>query len=156
MNITFMKAGIEYLDTLVDLRMEFIKDLHPEISDKEINNTRSSTSGYFTDLLEKELYIGYLGLNSDKDIICTAGLLIYELPPLDSACCRKIGHILNFYTKPEYRKQGCGTKLMEFIKASAKESGINRLFLNATDMGFGLYKKACFTEPGDRAMIYDL
>ena len=156
MNISFKTAGPEYLKTLVELRIEFVKELHPEISDDTLNKSRKPTEIYFRDLLEKELYTGFLGLSPENDIICTAGLLIYDLPPLESEYCRKIGHILNFYTKPKYRKKGFGTALMEFIKTSSKESGINRLFLNATDMGLGLYQKAGFTDPCCRAMVYDL
>ena len=97
-----------------------------------------------------------MGINNNGEIICTAGLLIYYLPPLNIEKYRKIGHILNFYTKPAYRKKGIGLKLMNYIKDTAVNEKIDRLVLNSTKMGFSMYKKAGFIEPKDKAMIIDL
>jgi hypothetical protein len=36
---------------------------------------------------------------------------------------------------------------VEFVKQSARDEGISRLVLNATEMGYGLYKRAGFSEP---------
>jgi GNAT superfamily N-acetyltransferase len=83
-------------------------------------------------------------------------LLIYYLPPLNNENYRKIGHVLNFYTKPAYRKKGIGLKLMDYIKNTATDEKINRLVLNSTKMGFSMHKKAGFLEPEDKAMILDL
>ena len=156
MNINYKKAGIEYLGTLVDLRIEFIKDIHPEYENDLIEKIHDSTFKYFKELFNNKAYIGFLGINTDNEIICTAGLLIYFLPPLNTPSYRKIGHVLNFYTKPHYRKKGYGMELMDYIKKVAKEEGINRLVLNATKMGFTLYKKAGFIEPEDKAMLLNL
>ena len=156
LEINFIKAGIEYLETLVDLRIEFIKDIHPEYGNKLIKKIYDSTIKYFKELFNDNSYIGFLGLNADNQIICTAGLLISFFPPLNTESCRKIGHILNFYTKPEYRKKGYGMNLMNYIKKVAREEGINKLVLNATKMGFSLYKKSGFIEPEDKAMILNL
>jgi GNAT superfamily N-acetyltransferase len=83
-------------------------------------------------------------------------MLIYTIPPLLSAEGRTIGHILNFFTKKEHRGKGYGRGLMNFIKADAKENGVSRLFLNATDMGFPLYVRCGFTEPENKALQLDL
>ena len=155
MKINFIKTGIEYIETLVDLRMEFIKDIHPEYDNVLIKKIHDSIIKYFKELFNNNTYIGFIGINADNEIICTAGLLIYFLPPLNTGSYRKIGHVLNFYTKPGYKK-GYGMKLMDYIKKVAKEEGINRLVLNATKMGYSLYKKAGFIEPEDKAMILNL
>jgi GNAT superfamily N-acetyltransferase len=155
MEIEFKKVGIEHLEILVDLRIEFIKDIHPEIDLQLLEKIQKATLTYFNDLLKNNSYIGFIGKNNDE-IICTAGLLIYYLPPLNNENYRKIGHVLNFYTKPAYRKKGIGLKLMNYIKDKAKEEKINRLVLNSTKMGFSIYKKAGFIEPEDKAMLINL
>ncbi len=156
MELFFKKVGEERLNELVDLRAEFVKDLHPEYDDLTMEKVKKSSRNYFKELFDKESYSGYLGFNENNDIVCTAGTLIYFLPPLNSDSFRKIGHILNFYVKPEYRKKGYGAKLMDFVKTEAKNDGINRLVLNATDMGYGLYLKSGFTEPKERYMTFDI
>ena len=155
LTIEFKKVGIDYLETLVDLRIEFIKDIHPNIETKLLENIYETTLKYFNELFENKVYIGFIGLLSNQ-IICTAGLLLYNLPPLTNENYRKIGHVLNFYTKPKFRNKGYGLKLMEFIKNTAIEEKIDRLVLNSTQMGFSLYKEAGFIEPEDKAMILEL
>ena len=150
------KVGIEHLDVLADLRIEFIKDVHPEYENKFLTEIRKATVDYLSELFQNNSYIGFLGEHSDGEITCTAGLLIYYLPPLNSSICRKIGHVLNFYTRPNHRKKGYGLELIKYIKTTARLEGIERLVLNATKMGYKLYKKANFFEPEDIAMILDL
>jgi GNAT superfamily N-acetyltransferase len=154
--LIFKKVGIEYLAILVDLRIEFIKNIHPEYKMDLLAKIHEATINYFKDLFDKNSYIGFLGMNSKGEIITTAGLLIYYLPPLNSESIRKIGHVLNFYTKPQYRKKGHGFELMNFIKITAKKERVSRLVLNATKMGYELYKKSNFIEPEDKAMILEL
>ena len=155
LTIEFKKVGIDYLETLVDLRIEFIIDIHPKIETKLLENIYETTLKYFKELFENKAYIGFIGL-LNNEVICTAGLLLYNLPPLTNENYRKIGHVLNFYTKYKYRKKGYGLKLMEYIKKIATEEKINRLVLNSTQMGFSMYKEAGFIEPEDKAMILEL
>jgi GNAT superfamily N-acetyltransferase len=154
--IEFKKVGIEHLEILVDLRIEFIKDIHPEIDLQLLNKIQKATLIYFTDLLNNNSYIGFIGTNNNGEVVCTAGLLIYYLPPLKDENYRKIGHVLNFYTKPAYRKRGVGLKLMNYIKDTATHEKIHRLVLNSTKIGYSVYKKAGFLEPEDKAMIIEL
>jgi len=156
MELELKKVGIEYLEILVDLRIEFIKDIHPEIDLQLLEKIQKASLTYFNDLLKNNSYIGFIGINNNGEVICTAGLLIYYLPPLNNENYRKIGHVLNFYTKPAYRKKGVGLKLMNYLKNTAADEKINRLVLNSTKMGFPMYKKAGFIEPKDKAMFIDL
>jgi len=156
MEIEFKKVGIEHLKILVDLRLEFIKDIHPEIDPQLLEKIQRATLIYFKDLLNNNSYIGFIGIINKSEIICTAGLLIYYLPPLNNENYRKVGHVLNFYTKPAYRKKGIGLKLMNYLKDTAANEKINRLVLNSTKMGFSMYKKAGFIEPEDKAMLIEL
>jgi ribosomal protein S18 acetylase RimI-like enzyme len=156
MEIEFKKVGIEYLEMLVDLRMEFLQDIHPKVDLQLLDKIQKATLTYFNDLFKNNSYIGFIGTNNDGEAVCTAGLLLYYLPPLNNENHRKIGHVLNFYTKPEYRKKGIGLKLMNYLKDIAADEKINRLVLNSTEMGLSMYKKAGFLEPEDKAMILDL
>jgi GNAT superfamily N-acetyltransferase len=157
MEITFKKVGKECLYDLVKLRIEFIHDLHPEYDRETLEKIRNATTSYFTLLFENNSYIGFLGAHSEtEESICSAGLLLYYLPPLNSESPRKIGHVLNFYTRPQYRKNGFGQQLMDFIKVTAKNEGITRLVLNATKMGYELYHKSGFFEPEEKWMVFDV
>ena len=75
-------------------------------------------------------------LQVHNQIVCSTSLLIYNYPPLFSADYRKIGHVLNFYTRPQYRYKGYGIGLMEYVKQYAKDMNIYKLYLTATKTGY--------------------
>jgi len=135
------------------LRVDFILDLHPEYeaSRREIT---ARTQNYFEEVLRKEIYTGIIG-EAGGEIACCSGILQYELPPLNGER-RKTGHILNFFTYPSYRKRGFGIRMMQFIIGLAKSQGYERLFLNATAMGEGLYRKLGFSEQSEKALVLNL
>ena len=66
MELVIKKAGIEYLEELSDMRIEFIKDLSPEYELELLKKIRISTKNYFHDLFDKKSYIGYLGFLKKK------------------------------------------------------------------------------------------
>ncbi len=149
-------ARADQLDKLVDMRLDFIRDLHPEYTPNHLDGIRTATKSYLQDLLAHDAYVGFLGFDAAGATVCSAGLLLYSLPPLHAGRPRKIGHVLNFFTQPGHRKRGYGTELIEFMKVWAKDAGLNRLFLNATAMGLPLYAKSGFIEPDDKVMILNL
>jgi len=153
--ITITEINIEDLDLLVKMRVDFILDLKPCDDEEKIEEMRIKTGEYLKDLVIKNEYIGFIGKRGNEPICC-AGLLISKLPPLINSIGRVQGHVLNVFTYPEYRQMGYGKKIMEVVMQKAKEKNMNRLFLNATKMGEGLYKKLGFSEPEDRAMVLDL
>ena len=57
-----------------------------------------------------------------------------------------VGDVLSVYTEPEYRGSGICTKLMEKMIDAAKQLGICRLTLSATDDGYPVYKKVGFED----------
>jgi GNAT superfamily N-acetyltransferase len=158
MNITnckFKKTGLDDLNYLIELRVEFIKDIHPEYDNSLVERIKYGATEYLMEHIQNNTYSGFLGF-VDGEIVCSAGLLIYYLPPLRSEQPRKTGHILNCFTRLPHRGKGYGFGLIEFIRTSAKEDGISRLFLNATPSGYSLYKRAGFTESEDKAMCIEL
>jgi hypothetical protein len=193
-------------DMLVQMRIEFVQDLHPEYDEKKIESIRAGTEAYIHSQIATGNYVGFFGLNIDacgdvpipasnpfdsaecissesisaesissefisaesissesissgpissEMIACTGALLVYTLPPLHGQEGRKIGHVLNFYTRRGFRRKGYGRELMAFMIVYAKEHGFNRLFLNATEDGAPLYRKAGYQEVKD-AMSLEL
>jgi GNAT superfamily N-acetyltransferase len=156
MSIVYKVVYKEGLQTLVEMRVEFIRDLHPEYSKRRLASIRGASAGYFKGLFREKAYMGFIGTDECGEITCTAGLLLYSLPPLRTAAERKIGHVLNFYTRPGKRNKGYATGLMKYIIKTAKKKGINRLSLNSTKAGYGLYKKCGFNEPEEKAMVLEI
>lgn len=155
MSCVFRKTGIDEISLIVDMRIEFIKDLHPELNNEQLDIIRKGNLEYFNDAVKTGKYQGFAG-SVDGRIVCCAGLLYYNLPPLHNYKARKIGHVLSFFTIKEERGKGFASGLMDYIKIQAKKDGIDRLILNATEMGFPLYVKSGFSESENRALQIDL
>ena len=154
MNCEYRCADTSEIDLLLEMRLEFVKDIHPEYDDEKMEALSRGTYRYIKEHIEKDMYIGFFG-EVDNRIACSTSLLIYDYPPLFSSTYRKIGHVLNFYTRPEYRKKGYGIGLMEYVKEHAKTIGVYKLDLAATDAGYPLYRK-CGFQDAERMMEYEV
>ncbi len=155
MACNYIVAREEDAKMLVQARIEFVQDMHPEYDEKKMDIIRRGTEEYIIEQAKAGNYVGFLGVDMDKAVVCTGALLIYTLPPLHGQEGRKVGHVLNFFTKKGYRRRGYGKGLMAFMIDYAKAHGFSRLFLNSTEDGAPLYRKAGFQELKD-AMAFEI
>lgn len=146
-------ADIADLELLVQTRMDFCLELHPQDDPEKVRELREKTVRYLERLFQEGRYTGFLGFMNGK-AVCCAGLLYYQLPPLIGDLDRQVGHVLTFYTYPGHRGRGIGKALIAFIQNFSKKKGLNELFLNATTMGEPLYREAGFSEPKNKAMVF--
>jgi len=146
-------VGANRIDELTELRIEFIRELHPKLTGVALEEIKVGSRIYIEWLVASDSYVGFIGV-VDSKVVCTGALLVYSLPPLASAETRKVGHVLNFFTRKEYRGNGYGRGLMEYIQEYGKDHGFHRLFLNATDEGYPLYRKCGFVD-APKAMVFD-
>lgn len=154
MNCKYRVADKSEIDMLLQMRLEFVKDIHPEYDDNKMNELSVGTYQYIKDHVEKNMYIGFVG-EINNQIACSTSLLIYNYPPLFTSAYRKIGHVLNFYTRPQHRNKGYGIGLMEFVKQYAKNINIYKLDLSATNDGYLLYQKCGFLD-AQRIMEFEI
>lgn len=142
------------IDLLSTLRLEFVKDVHPEYDDRKMEAIAIGTYRYIKEYVEKDMYIGFVG-EVDNQIACSASLLIFNFPPLFSSNYRRIGYVINFYTRLQFRNKGYGSGLMEYIKDYSKAIGLYKLELSATKAGYPLYQKCGFLD-AESYMEYQL
>ena len=130
MNIVEMKK--EHLDVLIAELKEYDEFWNEKILIDEFQNENSE---YFV-LIDREKIIGFAGLwfNIDE------------------------AHIMNIAVKKEYRKNGFGTKLLEFLIVKAKEKNKICITLEVSDNNFSailLYEKFNFEKIGTRKKYYN-
>lgn len=130
MNIVEMKK--EHLDVLIAELKEYDEFWNEKILIDEFQNENSE---YFV-LIDREKIIGFAGLwfNIDE------------------------AHIMNIAVKKEYRKNGFGTKLLEFLIVKAKEKNKICITLEVRDDNIPailLYEKFNFEKIGTRKKYYN-
>ncbi|MFV0395261.1 MAG: GNAT family N-acetyltransferase [Coprobacillaceae bacterium] len=94
-------------------------------------------------------------IEDNKEIVATAGIIFYELPPSYSNISGVKGYITNVYTKDAYRGQGLAKKLLNKLVEEAKSRNVKKLWLGASKMGRPVYEKFWFIE-GDTWMEMDI
>ncbi len=82
----------------------------------------------------------------DSDVVGCATICYIETMPTFSHPTGKRAHLMNVYTRFEYRRQGIGLHMMKMLIEKAKEEGVTEISLDTTEMGKPLYKKCNFVE----------
>ncbi|MDL2229189.1 GNAT family N-acetyltransferase [Treponema sp. OttesenSCG-928-L16] len=143
MDCKYCSRGIDDLDLLTDLRIEFMGVLHPEYPPDHWEAVKIPVRKFLEKHLADGTYTGFTG-TVDGNIVCAAMLFTYELLPLTEPEFRKTGYIINFFTRKEFRRRGYGRGLMAYIQDYARREKINFLSLKASEEGSFLYKQCGF------------
>lgn len=144
MIIIFEKAGINDLNSLVELRIEYLTEDYQDISESQIIQISERLSSYYHNHLNKDLFV-YVYREKEKIIGCCF-LYIMEKPPNPAFVNGITGTVLNVYTKPEYRKKGIAGKLIKLLLSDSEKMGLDFVELEATDAGYNLYKSIGFKD----------
>lgn len=134
--ISYRIATADDVQTIASLRFDMDTERHPDISADRAayiaawNEIRSGVA--------QGSHIGFLAESGGAVVGC-AVLIWWTMPPTLTEARRARGYVSSVYTKPEYRRRGVGRQLMENLMAHARELGVTRLLLNASEMGRPLY-----------------
>lgn len=139
--VKIIKATDADLEKIISSRIEMLKAVNklPEdvVFDEEfINNTKE----YFKNHNQTTL------LAIDEEVIGCATICYITLMPTFDHPSGKRAHIMNVYTRNNYRRQGIAFQMMNMLINEAKEKGVTEISLDTTDLGRPLYKKCGFTE----------
>lgn len=143
-NSIIRKANIEDIPELVRIRLAYLNEDYQGLKEEQICELKAQLSEYFVKHIGKEL-IAFIA-EEDKEIIASVFLLVIEKPANPHFMKGRIGELLNVYTKTENRRQGIASKLIKLAIEEAKNMQLSYLSLNATEVGYPLYKKLGFEE----------
>ena len=150
------RANLNDVDKLIDFRAEFLKEVQNSPLDMEMEIFLKSLKDYFLDKMKSNDFLAWLA-ESDSKIIATSGLSFLQKPPHFINLTGKFAYIMNMYTKPEWRRKGIGSALLEKLFEEIKKKGIQSVVLHASPTGRLLYEKYGFREnDGDKEMILNL
>ncbi|MFX1388500.1 MAG: GNAT family N-acetyltransferase [Promethearchaeota archaeon] len=149
------KATLDDVEKLIDFRIKFLKEIQNLPSDKEMVIFKNTLREFFLEKMKTGDFMSWLA-EINNQIIATSGLSFMQKPPHFINITGKFAYIMNMYTKPEWRKKGIGSKLLEKLIEEIKKKSINSVILHSTEAGRALYEKYGFKESdGDKEMILD-
>lgn len=139
------------IETLMDIRLEMLRivnDLKEEqdFTEELVNHSRK----YFLEG-EQETCLAF-----DNGVAVGCASISYiEIMPTFSHPTGKRAHLMNVYTKAEYRRQGIAREMVEILIDDAKSKGVTEISLDATESGRPLYESLGF-KASDECMVMEL
>ena len=140
------------IDCLLSIRLEMLTVVNNlpenyEHSDEVINESRD----YF--LNGDQMTV--LASDGDKVIGC-ASMSFIRIMPTFAHPTGKRAHLMNVYTRSEYRRQGIARKMVEMLIEKTWEKGATEISLDATAMGRPLYESMGFTDSTECMVLTNL
>ena len=84
-------------------------------------------------------------MDGNKIAGCASLSYISVMPTFDHPTGKR-AHLMNVYTREEFRSRGVGKMMVQYLIEEAKSRGVTEISLDATEMGKPLYKALGFNE----------
>lgn len=140
----FKKADKNDVESLVELRIAYLKEDYGSLTEKQINSLKEQLPLYFKEHLNKDIY-AYAAIN-EEEIVSIILMLVIEKPANPNFITGKTGTLLSVYTKPDYRRKGAANELLKMAIKEAEKMELSFIDLQATKDGYPLYLKNGFVE----------
>jgi GNAT superfamily N-acetyltransferase len=133
------------LEVLVKMRLEFLKEAGIVKDNEDVCDLYNEINEYINMRLDKDLHFWLAEINNEA--VAIGAVSIWDKLPLGVGknSNNKIGYFSNMYTRPEYRKKGIASSILEHIIQFLKENGIQKAMLHALEDGKRIYKEIGFS-----------
>jgi GNAT superfamily N-acetyltransferase len=133
----FRRAELSDIKEISEIRKKQIQD-EGQTPDIDIDEDLYK---YFEKYMGSGELIEWVAEDEGK-IIATAAIVFMDFPPSFNNKTGRTGYVGNVYTADEYRGKGIAGQLLEKLEEEAKQRGITRLLLHASEAGRKAYLKS--------------
>lgn len=144
----YKRAGTEDLEELVRTRIIVLRAANKLPEDADMSAVEQESRAYYKRAFETGEHIAYLAYDSGA-FIGAGGVSFYQVMPTWHNPSGRKAYIMNMYTAPEYRRRGVAFHTLDLLVKAARERGVGRIGLEATQMGRPLYEKYGFVKLED-------
>lgn len=137
--ITVEKAGKDRLADILKIRREMLAVVN-NVPESGISDEIMRISEEYFSSEDHTTALAYC----DGKLAGCASICWLNVMPTYSHPTGKRGHIMNVYTRSEYRRMGAARKMVEFLISEARARGVTHISLDATEMGRPLYEALGF------------
>lgn len=149
--IIYRKTTKADMKILMKLRLEMLREVNGLSGEYEYDENFIFESRRYFESGEETTVIA-----SDGETLVGCASLSYTwIMPTFSHPTGNRAHLMNVYTRADYRRRGISKKMVEILIDEAKENGVTEISLDATEMGRPLYESLGF-KASDSCMVMDL
>lgn len=148
MDIIIKRAFIEELEKLMKWRMEVLHHVFAIPENEITQNLYIANQEYYKKSLPSGRHIAVFAEMNGATAGC-GGLCLYREMPSPDNPSGKCAYLMNIYTREEYRGHGVGNTIVRWLVDCAKEQGITKIYLEASECGRALYENIGFRDMQD-------
>ena len=149
--IIYRKTTKADMKILMKLRLEMLREVNGLSGEYEYDENFIFESRRYFESGEQTTVIA-----SDGETLVGCASLSYTwIMPTFSHPTGNRAHLMNVYTRADYRRRGISKKMVEILIDEAKGNGVTEISLDATKMGRPLYESLGF-KASDSCMVMDL
>ena len=137
------------INYLMSSRLEMLKVVNDLPEDYEFSDEIVAES---YDYFLNGDHLTVLAFDGDKVIGCASMSFIRIMPTFGHPTGKR-AHLMNVYTRREYRRQGIARKMVELLIGETWKRGATEISLDATKLGRPLYESLGFTDSTECMVI---
>ena len=139
----------EDMELLMRSRLEMLRVVNNLPEDHEFDEVLEKESRYYFASGDQTTI---LAMEQGQAIGC-ATLCYIRMMPTISHPTGKRAHLMNVYTKEQYRRQGIAARMVKMLIQEARSRGVTEISLDATESGRPLYERLGFTA-SEECMVF--
>ena len=140
------------IEQMMSIRLEMLKVVNNLPEDYEYSDELKKES---RDYFLNGDHITVLAMDGDSVTGCASMSFIRIMPTFGHPTGKR-AHLMNVYTRREYRHQGIARKMVELLIEETWERGATEISLDATALGRPLYESLGFTDSTECMVLTNL
>lgn len=152
MDLIWRRGTVEELELLTRTRGIVLRAANGLPESQDMTAQETAARAYYSRALADGTHVAYLVLDGET-VAGAGGVSFFSVMPTYHKPRGLRAYIMNMYTHPAYRRRGIARRTLELLVAEARRRKVDRIDLEATDMGRPLYESFGFREiPGEMCL----
>ena len=142
--LEYRKATAVDIELLVKTRINVLLAANCLPDGTDMGEVEKQSRIYYERAIPDGTHTAFLAFAGDQ-VVGAGGISYYQVMPTYHNPTGRKGYVMNMYTRPEYRRMGIATRILDLLVHDARENGLAYISLEATVAGRPLYEKYGFS-----------
>lgn len=139
--------------SLAALRLDLFRELARGERFDERTFVEACRNAY-ADMFASGRGLAWLVDSAEVSSVATLTLLVHSRMPSPRASATSEGYVTGVYTRPDWRRRGLAIELLRVATNAARQRGLARVRLNATEQGREVYAKEGYVPRASAMELY--